>query len=120
MFNYFNHVCFVNKGSLLSRFYGMYRIKIEGLTSINIILMENCLLYHPHPIKIYDLKGSMINRKTQRINDNNYRKQVHRLNSTNTKMLENTFSANNIDSFLTSNISSHRNIQQEDSFQQEE
>jgi phosphatidylinositol-4-phosphate 5-kinase-like protein 1 len=50
--------------SLLARVYGIYSLKMEGLKSINIILMGNTLRWQNRGdiSKIYDLKGSSFNR----------------------------------------------------------
>ena len=54
-------------GCLLARIYGIYTIKIEGLSPVHLILMGNTLqLADPtHKLTyLFDLKGSIIKRKT--------------------------------------------------------
>lgn len=52
-----------NPNSLLSRIYGVYKIKIENMSSISVMIMENIMGVHPENVsKIYDLKGSTFQR----------------------------------------------------------
>jgi len=53
---------------MLSRVYGLYKVRIEGLAPINLILMENTSSLHSKKLirKIYDLKGSTKGRKAKR------------------------------------------------------
>lgn len=47
------------------RFYGIYSVNIEGVSSINLVLMENSLSDLEDlggAKRIYDLKGSLVNR----------------------------------------------------------
>ncbi len=68
IFFYFNHIIFYNNNSVLCRVYGLYTIKIEGLAPINLILMENTIMYHEQLQirRIYDLKGSLKGRKAKK------------------------------------------------------
>lgn len=54
-----------NSYSLIARIYGVYQIKMDGIVPINILLMANTMqiLSQSSDIsKVYDLKGSWINR----------------------------------------------------------
>jgi hypothetical protein len=49
----------------MARVYGMYTIRISGVSSINLILMENTLgslMKVGGANRLYDLKGSLVNR----------------------------------------------------------
>lgn len=59
--NYYNHVVKSEFGSqtLLSRYYGVYQIKIENMNDITCFIMDNLLGHDFINIeRIYDLKGS--------------------------------------------------------------
>ena len=53
-----------NELSLLSKIFGIFTVVIESMSDIHLILMENILDSNKHgfPNKLYDLKGSLINR----------------------------------------------------------
>ena len=82
--NYYYHIT-DNVNTLLTRFYGLYRIKPPNQSSwITIIVMENLFAPFSLPIhEIYDLKGSTVNRHvdikhskdkaTIAMKDNNFR-----------------------------------------------
>lgn len=61
-----------NPKSLISRIYGIYSIDLAGISSVHLVLLENTLEYFPkNNVKLYDLKGSLKNRRT--LIDNNSR-----------------------------------------------
>jgi len=64
--NYYSHL--VNyKDTLLTRFYGLYRIQPPSnanIPPIDFVLMENCVRTNLNVTEIYDLKGSKTNRST--------------------------------------------------------
>ena len=54
-----------NPDSLIARIYGIYQVEMEGIVPVNLLLMANTIQkINPRNItdKIYDLKGSYINR----------------------------------------------------------
>lgn len=56
-----------NKNSLLARIYGVFTFYADGIAPINLILMENSfqsVLERGAIERVYDLKGSLYNRKT--------------------------------------------------------
>lgn len=56
-----------NPGSLLTRFYGLFTIKIGLSNSFTFVIMNNLMCQNPeHITYIYDLKGSLHNRKTKK------------------------------------------------------
>ena len=55
-----------NKKSLLTKFYGIYKIKIPHLTEVTCCIMNNLVgLDFPNVTRIYDLKGSTFGRKVE-------------------------------------------------------
>jgi hypothetical protein len=65
--NYYEH-CTSTPESLLARIYGLYSIVIKGVSKINIILMQNLITINKSLIKrIFDLKGSRVERITKNI-----------------------------------------------------
>ncbi|CAG9334371.1 unnamed protein product [Blepharisma stoltei] len=50
-----------NPHSMLCRIYGLYTIKVPGVTSLDIILMQN-VLYGVEPLFTFDIKGSTVGR----------------------------------------------------------
>lgn len=55
---YYNHV-HKHPDSLLSRFYGIYTVKIKFMKPINVIIMDNLMGDHADWVtRVYDLKGS--------------------------------------------------------------
>jgi len=64
---YIEHIINSDNMSLLTRIYGLYTIKSEYFSNLDVILMENCargIPRHEDPMYVFDLKGSVINRKT--------------------------------------------------------
>jgi hypothetical protein len=56
--NYSNHLK-NNPNSLLTRIYGVYKVKVKFMHAHNIIVMENIIGKHATEVtSIYDLKGS--------------------------------------------------------------
>ncbi|CAD8160899.1 unnamed protein product [Paramecium octaurelia] len=49
--------------TFLAKFYGLYSISIEGFSQIHLLLMENIFEKIPKERIVYDLKGSLVNRK---------------------------------------------------------
>ncbi|CAD8065085.1 unnamed protein product [Paramecium primaurelia] len=49
--------------TFLAKFYGLYSISIEGFSQIHLLLMENIFEKIPKERVVYDLKGSLVNRK---------------------------------------------------------
>lgn len=49
------------KNSMLCRILGLYTIKVPGVATLNIILMQN-ILYDISPIRLFDIKGSTVGR----------------------------------------------------------
>lgn len=48
-----------NPNSMLTRFYGIYKIKIKYMKPISIVVMDNLMGLHPEELEAtYDLKGS--------------------------------------------------------------
>ena len=44
---------------MLTRFFGVYKVKVKFMHAINIIVMEDCIGKNKHEVTgIYDLKGS--------------------------------------------------------------
>ena len=57
-----------NKNSLITKIYGIYSIVIASASSISIILMQNLFFCSPvHIQKMFDLKGSSIQRITKNV-----------------------------------------------------
>ena len=62
---YFDHV--FNGNSLLARIYGLFQVKMKGIIPINFILMANTIKStNNYGLKVFDLKGSLINRLVTR------------------------------------------------------
>ena len=53
--------------SLIAKKFGVFTVKMRGLNAVHIMLLENTLrLKNPSQLKyIFDLKGSLVNRKTK-------------------------------------------------------
>lgn len=67
MIAYHKHMS-ANEDSLLARIYGVYSVVIRGVSQINFILMQNLISFNISHIKrIFDLKGSRIQRYTKNI-----------------------------------------------------
>jgi 1-phosphatidylinositol-4-phosphate 5-kinase len=61
--SYFEHIC-KYPNSLLARIYGVYAIEMDGCDPVYLILMGNSKKCKDEHVKrIYDLKGSMVNRE---------------------------------------------------------
>lgn len=57
------------KDSLIIKIYGLFSIIIQGISEVNIIVMQNLLnVNYTHINRIFDLKGCTIKRKTNNIN----------------------------------------------------
>lgn len=52
--------------SLISKIFGIYRVKLPGVAPIYLSLQMNCLNINPRNkmIAVFDMKGSMFNRQT--------------------------------------------------------
>lgn len=59
--NYYNHVK-ANPDSLLSRIFGLHRVKLPGNKKIHFVVMGNVFPPHKDIHKVYDLKGSSVGR----------------------------------------------------------
>jgi len=60
-----------NPRSLLSRFYGIYTVKIKFMKPISVVVMDNLMGdFIEEVTSIYDLKGSMHRRYTKKIKSN--------------------------------------------------
>ena len=69
MENYYIHII-NNPDSLLARLYGIYTITIRGISQVNIVLMQNINSLgnnHKSLYRVFDLKGSLVERKTKNI-----------------------------------------------------
>ena len=55
------------KNSLLSKIFGVFTVKMQGVGAVHIMLMENVLrLKDPESLNyIFDLKGSLVDRKVK-------------------------------------------------------
>lgn len=51
-----------NPDSLLARIYGIFTVNMEDLVPVHILLMSNAAQTGKHIEKVFDLKGSIINR----------------------------------------------------------
>ena len=67
---YFKHLE-NNPESLLARIYGLFQVQMKGIVPVNFILMASTIKCRKggRPIKIFDLKGSMINRYVDKKED---------------------------------------------------
>jgi 1-phosphatidylinositol-4-phosphate 5-kinase len=66
--SYYTHVM-ANPDTLLSKYYGVFEIKISNMEDITCFVMDNLLGKDFHNIeRIYDLKGSTLGRKVE-LND---------------------------------------------------
>lgn len=71
-----------NPASLISRFYGVFEIQMEGLAPIKLIVMQNTIQKYEEDgkiIKVYDLKGSMVHREVV-LGENQTMKDINLLN----------------------------------------
>lgn len=59
---YINHL-HKNKDSLLARIYGIFTVQMEDIYPVHILLMSNAAQAGKQVEKIFDLKGSIINRE---------------------------------------------------------
>lgn len=64
--DYFKHLQ-VNKSSLFARIYGVFKVQMEDLVPVNLLLMANTVRHvsSRNIANIYDLKGSIINRSVK-------------------------------------------------------
>jgi len=61
---YFEYIR-ANKSSLIARIYGVFQVEMEGIVPVNLLLMANTIQNYDQINtikKVYDLKGSEINR----------------------------------------------------------
>ncbi|CAD8074653.1 unnamed protein product [Paramecium primaurelia] len=59
--DYYKYI--IKDQTFLAKFYGLYSISIEGFSQIHLLLMENIFQKIPKERVVYDLKGSLVNRK---------------------------------------------------------
>ena len=64
--DYFKHMK-ENPGSLIARIYGVFKVKMEDLVPVNLLLMANTIRCESSKYiqNVFDLKGSMINRDVE-------------------------------------------------------
>jgi 1-phosphatidylinositol-4-phosphate 5-kinase len=62
--------------SLICRFYGCYRIRVEGCETIYFIVMNNIFPFDREIHEIYDLKGSFYNRTAKNESSNSTKKDL--------------------------------------------
>lgn len=69
---YFTHMK-NNPTSLLARIYGVYTVKIQGLCPVHLMLMAHTMqLERPDLVeRVFDLKGSTVDRKTKMTHNTN-------------------------------------------------
>lgn len=62
---YVNYVETNKQRSILSRFYGLYEVKMPGVNPVSLVIQSNCLQIQPKNrlVQIFDLKGSMFGRQ---------------------------------------------------------
>ena len=99
-----------NSKSLLARIYGVYTIKMNGLSKVNLILMANTLLYKEESKieRVFDLKGSWVGREVKITTST---KRTATLKDKNFLKIK---SVSDISQWLLSDIVSVRNIIKED------
>jgi hypothetical protein len=62
-YKYFEHIL-TTPQSFLARIYGIYTVKMEDMAQVHLILMGNTkFAIDRNIVNVFDLKGSMINRK---------------------------------------------------------
>ena len=61
--DYYQHVM-SNPESLLARIYGVFKVKMEDIVPVNLLLMANTIRTKKidRIVNVFDLKGSIINR----------------------------------------------------------
>ena len=65
--DYYNYIK-NHQSSLITKIYGIYTLVIKNASSVNIILMQNLFGCSPiHIQKMFDLKGSSVQRKTKNV-----------------------------------------------------
>ncbi|CAG8794477.1 7161_t:CDS:2, partial [Racocetra fulgida] len=69
-----------NPDTLLSRFYGLHRVKLPRGPKIHFVVMNNIFPPHRDIHEIYDLKGSTVGRETKVTNNHNPRTVLKDLN----------------------------------------
>jgi len=62
--DYINHFT-KNPNSLLARIYGIFTVKMEGVVPVHILLMSNAAQVGKKVEKVFDLKGSEVNREVK-------------------------------------------------------
>ena len=62
--DYFKHLK-ANPGSLIARIYGLFNVKIQDISPVNLLLMANTIRVSStdNIQNIFDLKGSVVNRE---------------------------------------------------------
>ena len=61
--DYYNHIM-QNPKSLIARIYGVFKVKMEDIVPVNLMLMANTINVKQidRIVNVFDLKGSIINR----------------------------------------------------------
>jgi 1-phosphatidylinositol-4-phosphate 5-kinase len=64
--DYFEHLK-NHPNSLVARIYGVFKVKMEDIVPVNLLLMANTIRCQSSPsiMNIFDLKGSVINREVK-------------------------------------------------------
>ena len=63
---YFRDLHAQGRPSLIAKIYGIYRVKLDGLSAINLMVMKNSIMKVHHSSQIlhkFDLKGSKVKRR---------------------------------------------------------
>lgn len=68
--SFVNHMKENFDSSIITKIYGIYKIILSNKSSINIILMQNLMLIPVNKIlRVFDLKGSKVDRKTKHLHN---------------------------------------------------
>lgn len=62
--SYFQRVCH-HQSSLLARIYGVYTIRLEEQSPVQVLVMGNTIQYPDKVLGVFDLKGSLVDRKAK-------------------------------------------------------
>lgn len=64
--DYFKHLQ-SNQNSIIARIYGVYRVKMEDIKPVHLLVMANTIRTSNFPMimNIFDLKGSVVNRQVK-------------------------------------------------------
>jgi len=64
--DYYQHLM-SNPKSLIARIYGVFKVKMEDIVPVNLLLMANTIRVEniERIVNVFDLKGSIINREVQ-------------------------------------------------------